>query len=1077
MPFESVASVRPLLRSFVGSVVAALALASCLPAAAAAAQSSDSGKERALRIVEYAISDRIEPDGSLERRQRQVVEVLTPAGVAQYSQVGVPFLEANQEARLELLEVRKRDGRVLDLAATAPTDVSPVYPLNLPIYSDLRVLRAAVPSLEAGDTIEFVTVVRVKPLVENEAWTEFKFSTGEIVLAQRYELDLPAELRMTVHVRPDLEAKLEEERRDGRWIRRWSVESAPPSAPDTATEPETAEGETRSKGNLTEAEEAAQATPDVQATSFASWGEFGRWWASLAPPKVDDAIRAKAEELTRGKSTPSERLAAIHRYVAQEIRYLSLPLGIGAFKAREPSQVLQTGLGDCKDKTRLLASLARSVGIEVEPVLLAAGTKRALVEEVPSPMQFDHVVGRARLGPDPAKDVVWMDPTSEMTPLGRLPPGARDRRGVVLREDEKATPASVRAEIVATPEGKFRLDTRSETVGSVDANGLIQAKVRWTFEGDAEILRLAGKYGDEASRRRSVEALRVEWDDDDSTITDWASSPPADVDYPFWVEYDVEWPMSASVWKKAWTFWIPVPRVEIAAPPEPDDEEGAALDRVDFDEQRHQIRSARIELPEGVRVAPPVPISVQRDFAEFRSSYRVEGRALIIERELTVRVDSVPRARFGELRAFRELIRKDRNQEFDVAAAPEIVPELPPPAEDADDLYASCMTALDDERHLEAESLCRRATVLEPNHPSAWNSLGNALTELGRWKDAEAAYRRQIEIDPSDEHAYNGLGRVRWHEGDLGGAEKLFRQQIDIAPLVSYGHSNLGALLVQRGRAEEGAISLRRALKLDPDDEWTLNALFEAEAKLGRLDALATLGAEHPDLPRKPDQRLRIAHLALENGKGSWAPLEPWLRTLRAEAERTLETYDAPRPDAAAMVAVWSLALAWEAEARAGMDQGRLADAVPLLESAKALGATSSAATALAAARKAGGGVAADAAAGERLGSSGLLTPEDPGRCRKPGRALVDLRRGRNSLAGDARRGRRTEGAGGEPSEVSFDDSRAAGQPRAAAAEAPRPLLRRGRVQSHLSSVPIRPGRSWPTDRSPATRAGSAVNR
>ncbi|MGH7857366.1 MAG: DUF3857 domain-containing transglutaminase family protein, partial [Candidatus Binatia bacterium] len=333
-------------------------------------------KEQAVRIESLVVRDRVEEDGILVRRQRNTVVVLTPGGVAQFSQVGVPFFESNQKAKLERLVVTKPDGRELDLRDSAPIDVAPVFPANLPIYSDLRVLRAAVPSLGVGDRVSFETSVCVEPLVERHVWQEMGFAEPDVAASQHYELDVPDGSRIGVHVRPGFEPVFEEERRDGRWIRRWRLDApAKGDAVETAGRPE---GD--AKEDADEEEPGAQ----IQVTSFTSWDELGKWWSSLAPLNVDATVKAKAAELTAPHGTPIEKLRAIHRYVAQEIRYLALPLGLGRYRAREPEEVVRTGLGDCKDKVRLLASLAASVGIEVDNVLVSAGEKRKLIEAAPS---------------------------------------------------------------------------------------------------------------------------------------------------------------------------------------------------------------------------------------------------------------------------------------------------------------------------------------------------------------------------------------------------------------------------------------------------------------------------------------------------------------------------------------------------------------------------------------------------------------------------------------------------------------------------------------------------------------------
>lgn len=122
---------------------------------------------REVHNLERSTADRVESDGTFTRRELFRVQILTAGGLAQYSQVGVAFLEANQQAKLETLKVQKPDGRVLDLLSSAPTDIAPVFPTELPIYSDLRMLRAAVPSLGIGDQLEFESSV----LSTDRTWT------------------------------------------------------------------------------------------------------------------------------------------------------------------------------------------------------------------------------------------------------------------------------------------------------------------------------------------------------------------------------------------------------------------------------------------------------------------------------------------------------------------------------------------------------------------------------------------------------------------------------------------------------------------------------------------------------------------------------------------------------------------------------------------------------------------------------------------------------------------------------------------------------------------------------------------
>lgn len=891
-------------------------LLTALPLAAAAqpsppeaADASSTHAFEGARIESLELVDRIEADGALLRRQRTRIRAIDAAGVAALSQVAVPYLEANQRVELTRLTLIKPDGRELDLLPSAPRDVAPVFPPNLPIYSDLRVLRAAVPSIAIGDRLDWETTVAVTPLAPGEAWTEATFADADQADLQIYELDVAESLAHRVHVRAGFEAVATEERSGGRRIRRWRFEGRP--AGSSAADPDVAEDDAEPGWE-----------PHVSVSTFESWEEFGRWWTALAPPEVDDAVRAKAAELVAGVTDPRAKLARLHRFVAQEIRYLTLPLGLGRYQARAPEEVIRTGLGDCKDKIRLLASLAAAVDIEVDPVLVGVDRRRR-VDGAPSPYQFDHVVARVRLG----DETIWMDPTSEMTAMGTLPAAARDLPGLALVGGTKAP----RVETVTTPErSPVEWSQRVDTVATIEPAGTIRARVRWTFTGDDEYWRLQYHYGTPEQRRKLADGLASDWGKT-RELGEVTAGDPLDLEAPFWLEYDVEFPMSAKIWRKAWDLWLPVPNLGLDPVPDAAEDPVAAKRDLHFSSATRRLLTARVELPEGVRATPPVPVTSLRDFAEYRSDYRVEGRTLSFERELVYLVPKIPPARFAELDALREIVADDRGQEFDIAAAPALVPAE---ADDATSLGNRCLDAIDAKQFAEAEALCRRAVELDPEHRYAWNNLGRALFRLERFDDAEAAYRRQLEIAPDDEWSWSNLGLIAKKRGDLKEAERLMRRQIEVTPLAAPGHRQLGYLLAELGRREEAERHYARALKLDPDDEWTREGLLETKALLGRCEEVIEALTEDDSLPRELADRSTIAHALLDHDCRTLAPLASWFERLGADAEKQLTDVELADLDAGTFRVLGVLAAAWRAAGSIALERGDAAEADRWLEAA-----------------------------------------------------------------------------------------------------------------------------------------------
>ena len=157
---------------------------------------------------------------------------------------------------------------------------------------------------------------------------------------------------------------------------------------------------------------------------------MARWYADLLRPKVavSDAIKSKATELTAGLKTDDERVAAIYNYVATNIRYVSVSLGIGRFQPHAATEVLHNQYGDCKDKHTLLAAMLAAVDIKAEAVLINAGRK--LDPEVPSPFQFNHVISAIKRG----DSYLYADTTAEVAPLGYLFEILRNKQGLLVSD-------------------------------------------------------------------------------------------------------------------------------------------------------------------------------------------------------------------------------------------------------------------------------------------------------------------------------------------------------------------------------------------------------------------------------------------------------------------------------------------------------------------------------------------------------------------------------------------------------------------------------------------------------------------
>lgn len=98
-----------------------------------------------------------------------------------------------------------------------------------------------------------------------------------------------------------------------------------------------------------------------------------RDYARAAVRDPDQAIRSKAEELTRGLPPRQwfAEIRAVHEFVRDSIRYLRDPATME--RIATPEQTLKSMQGDCDDKATLLAALLDSIGHPTRFVAIGLG--------------------------------------------------------------------------------------------------------------------------------------------------------------------------------------------------------------------------------------------------------------------------------------------------------------------------------------------------------------------------------------------------------------------------------------------------------------------------------------------------------------------------------------------------------------------------------------------------------------------------------------------------------------------------------------------------------------------------------
>ena len=173
----------------------------------------------------------------------------------------------------------------------------------------------------------------------------------------------------------------------------------------------------------------------VSASTIPDWEFFARWEWTM----VEESLRAtpdlerKARAVVSNTASPQEKVDAIYRFVANDVRYVQdYEERIAGVRPHPASMTYERRYGDCKDKVVLMMSLLNASGVEARFAMLSTASAGKLRRDVPS-QQFNHAIVYVpkQEGLDASR---FYDPTAEHLDLGNLRWDVQGRTALVLWE-------------------------------------------------------------------------------------------------------------------------------------------------------------------------------------------------------------------------------------------------------------------------------------------------------------------------------------------------------------------------------------------------------------------------------------------------------------------------------------------------------------------------------------------------------------------------------------------------------------------------------------------------------------------
>lgn len=215
---------------------------------------------------------------------------------------------------------------------------------------------------------------------------------------------------------------------------------------------------------------------------ISSWQNYGKWQQALNSDvsSLSDQRIAEIKKMTDTIKTDKEKAKFLYKYMQQNMRYVSIQLGIGGLKPFPATFVDEKKYGDCKALSNYMRALLKAVGINSYYAKINAGTN---AEPVNPAFPFDysnHII----LCIPFKNDTTWLECTSNKTEFGELGSFTENRNALLITEDG--------GKLVNTPKSKaIENQFNSDVHITLSPNGGAKTQINISSTGEYRELFLA----------------------------------------------------------------------------------------------------------------------------------------------------------------------------------------------------------------------------------------------------------------------------------------------------------------------------------------------------------------------------------------------------------------------------------------------------------------------------------------------------------------------------------------------------------------------------------------------------------
>ncbi len=602
----------------------------------------DYARDASAVIIYDEYVETIDSNGRVTEREREAIRILKPQGRGNTCEVGYDVDEKINYFRAWTIAADEKQYMAQDTDFAEVGDTS--IPVMLSSYK-ARIVRP--PAVDVGATIFCESEEVLRPYMHEKVW---RIQNGIPVVFQALELDLPPghpHSQAWHNFKPVPAVEMA----PNHW--RWEVKDMPalllreiPSPPEW--------GALAARMSVQWGDAAVEGMDN-------QWRAIGQWVTALESdrPVPSPEITSYTQSLIAGTPDFYTKLSRITDAIQKNIRYFVVLRGISGFQANHAADIFRNRYGDCKDKTTLLIAMLSVAGIHAYYV--PVDTERGIVDPEDPSIYGNHMITAIEIPVDVSdprlmatvkardgKRYLIFDPTNERTPVGNLPSYLQGGYGILSAGSE----SQVIALPILSPDANGNVRKGAFTLA---ADGTLTGDVDTSHSGpEGAEMRLDLKESSEKQRRDSLETA-ISHDVPGAVLNSYQYVQPSDLEKPLEVHYKLTAPQYAH---QAGPLLLIRPRV-VGSHALPFNDKPRTIP-IELDATGRWRDSFDITLPAGWVVdETPDPVSIDLDFASYRSEVTAKGDQLHYERELVVKQVELPASRAADFRRLEGTILMD----------------------------------------------------------------------------------------------------------------------------------------------------------------------------------------------------------------------------------------------------------------------------------------------------------------------------------------------------------------------------------------------------------------------------------